>query len=432
MGENIRARLPVATGGQVIDLAARQRMLNQRFMKETLAHLLGVQAEYEVTLSFLRTTARSLVTGGEVCMVLGQPPSHILAGAPTASIGSQLSLQIDLLDALEEAARGLLSKKLGDPYLGEFLRSFLAAGARLHAAADKATQMLTDHFQAEKDAMEAREREADDAMRKVLAVVAVKSEELAGSSEQLSSTSRDMRGHAEEASSQATLVSQASDRIAHVLGTVTAATDELNSSIQQISSNASSAARTVSEAVNVAAQTNQAVSHLGASSSDIGQVVDLIASVARQTNLLALNAAIEAARAGDAGKGFAVVAHEVKELANQTAHATVEIRGKIEIIQSDTSVAIRAIEEIDQIIGRLSTASSTIATAAKEQTAATAKIAHNLTEAAAGVTEISGRIAGVADVAQRTSTGAEESLNAADGLAGMAAELRNVVAALKH
>lgn len=401
-------------------------------MKETLAHLLGMQADYEVALGVLRTTARSLVSGGEASMIPGGPPSHVLPGAPTASIGSQLSLQIDLLEALEEAARLLLSKSLVDPYLGEFLTSFLAAGARLHAAADKATQMLAEHFQREKDAMEAREREADTAMRQVLSVVAVKSDELAGSSEQLSATSREMRGHAEEASSQATLVSQASDRIAHVLETVTAATDQLNSSIQQISSNASSAVRTVSEAVHVAAQTNQTVSHLGASSRDIGQVVDLIASVARQTNLLALNAAIEAARAGDAGKGFAVVAHEVKELANQTAHATLEIRGKIEVIQSGTSVAIRAIEEIDQIIGQISTASSTIATAAKEQTAATAKIAHNLTEAAAGVTEISGRIAGVADVAQSTAMGAEESLNAADGLAGMAAELRNVVAALKR
>jgi methyl-accepting chemotaxis protein len=432
MGENIRVRLPVATGGQLIDLAARQRMLNQRFMKETLAHLLGIQADYGMTMEVLRATARSLVAGGEASMMPGGPPSHILPGPPTALIGSQLSLQIDLLDALKETARLLLSKSVGDPFLGELLASFLAAGARLHAAADKATQMLADHFQAEKDVMEARKREADDAMRQVLSIVAVKSEELAGSSEQLSGTSREMRGHAEETSNQATLVSQASDRIAHVLESVTAATDQLNSSIQQISSNASSAARTVSEAVKVAAQTNQAVSHLGASSSDIGQVVDLIAAVARQTNLLALNAAIEAARAGDAGKGFAVVAHEVKELANQTAHATVEIRGKIAIIQSDTTVAIRAIEEIDQIIGQLSTASSTIATAAKEQTAATAKIAHNLTEAAAGVTEISGRTAGVADVAQRTSTGAEDSLNAADGLAGLAAELRNVVSGLKR
>ena len=63
----------------------------------------------------------------------------------------------------------------------------------------------------------------------------------------------------------------------------------------------------------------------------IGEVVHLINDIASQTNLLALNATIEAARAGEAGKGFAVVASEVKSLATQTARATEEIGGQIEV-----------------------------------------------------------------------------------------------------
>ncbi len=52
-------------------------------------------------------------------------------------------------------------------------------------------------------------------------------------------------------------------------------------------------------------------------------------SIASKTNLLALNATIEAARAGDYGKGFAVVAQEVKNLANQAALNSKELRTTI-------------------------------------------------------------------------------------------------------
>lgn len=52
-------------------------------------------------------------------------------------------------------------------------------------------------------------------------------------------------------------------------------------------------------------------------------------SIASKTNLLALNATIEAARAGDYGKGFAVVAQEVKNLANQAAMNSKELRTTI-------------------------------------------------------------------------------------------------------
>lgn len=50
--------------------------------------------------------------------------------------------------------------------------------------------------------------------------------------------------------------------------------------------------------------------------------------IATKTNLLALNATIEAARAGEAGRGFAVVAQEVKNLAQQAAASSKDLRTK--------------------------------------------------------------------------------------------------------
>jgi methyl-accepting chemotaxis protein len=92
---------------------------------------------------------------------------------------------------------------------------------------------------------------------------------------------------------------------------------------------------------------------------------------------------------------------------------------------------MHAIGQIDEVIATLNGASSSIASAAEQQTAATQSIARNLTEAASGVSEITTGITGVARVAKRTSEGAEESLQAATGLAGMAAQLQSIVASLE-
>ncbi len=61
-------------------------------------------------------------------------------------------------------------------------------------------------------------------------------------------------------------------------------------------------------------------------------------SIASRTNLLALNATIEAARAGEAGRGFSVVAQEVKNLAQQAANNSKELRTVfLEKVQKQTS-----------------------------------------------------------------------------------------------
>jgi methyl-accepting chemotaxis protein len=77
----------------------------------------------------------------------------------------------------------------------------------------------------------------------------------------------------------------------------------------------------------------------------IGTIVATVSELADQSNLLALNAAIEAARAGEQGKSFAVVAQHVRDLAERSKGATVQVRELLSEIQKATSTAVLVTEE---------------------------------------------------------------------------------------
>lgn len=197
--------------------------------------------------------------------------------------------------------------------------------------------------------------------------------------------------------SAATRLSQASEelaanaqQVASNVQTAAAGTEEMTASIQEIARNAQEATRVADDAVRLTAESSQMVADLDEASSEIGHVVEMINSIAEQTNLLALNATIEAARAGDAGRGFAVVANEVKELAQNTSSATQSIRSMVEQIQTKSSFARTAIEQISDVIRTINESQITIASAVEEQTVTTAEMARQLSDAAMGATSISG------------------------------------------
>jgi methyl-accepting chemotaxis protein len=268
-------------------------------------------------------------------------------------------------------------------------------------------------------------------LRSSIQQIAQSASVLASASEQLTASSHQMAGNAEETATQANVVSAAAEQVSKNVSVVATGAEQMQTSIREIARSANEAAKIAKNAVRAAETTNNTIGKLGESSLEIGKVIKVITSIAQQTNLLALNATIEAARAGEAGKGFAVVANEVKELAKETAKATEDIGQKIEAIQSDTKGAVQAIAEIGSVINQVNDISNTIASAVEEQTVTTNEIGRNVTEAARGTSDIAKNISGVALAAQNTTQGASDSQRAAASLSAMASQLQSIVGKFK-
>jgi methyl-accepting chemotaxis protein len=268
-------------------------------------------------------------------------------------------------------------------------------------------------------------------LQKMVGSVSQHAGAMSTASTRLSDNASEIAASAEQTSARAGLVSGSAAQVSTNVNIVATGSDEISASIREIAQNTNDAAAVAADAVAEAQATNATVARLGVSSQEIGEVVKTITTIAGQTNLLALNATIEAARAGEAGKGFAVVASEVKDLAQETARATDDIAQRVQAIRTDTDDAVAAIGRITEIINRISDYQTVIATAVEEQTATTAEMNRNVTEAADGSGHIATNIAGVAESATTTARGAARSQQEAYDIARLSEDLHATVAAFK-
>ena len=259
---------------------------------------------------------------------------------------------------------------------------------------------------------------------------------------QASDKAHSVAAAAEEMTSNVASVAAGMEQTTTSLTSVASATEQMTATIGEIAGNSEKARRITAEATRQAERISEQMNHLGQAAQEIGKVTETITEISSQTNLLALNATIEAARAGSAGKGFAVVANEIKELAQQTAAATEDIKARIAGVQTSTAGGIAEIEKVSKVIHEVSDIVASIAAAIEEQSTVTRDIARNIGEATTGVRDANRRvtessqvtqsiaeeIAAVDHATREMADGAQQVLTNAGGLARLAEQLQSTVA----
>jgi methyl-accepting chemotaxis protein len=226
------------------------------------------------------------------------------------------------------------------------------------------------------------------------------SAQTAQSVETMSERTHTVVSAAEESSANTADVAHSMTEAADHLTSVAGATEEMSATVGEVAANAERARSISEQAGTQASAVSASMQRLGAVAQEIGQVTETITDISSQTNLLALNATIEAARAGAAGKGFAVVAGEIKELAQQTAEATEDIKARIGGVQSSAGGAIQDIEQITRVISEIGELIAVIATAIEEQASVTRDVAGNIARTSAGVGDANERVGQIADVSR--------------------------------
>ncbi len=182
----------------------------------------------------------------------------------------------------------------------------------------------------------------------------------------------------------------------------------------------------------------QLVTRLNSSAHDISSIIGVINEISGQTNLLALNAAIEAARAGEQGRGFAVVADEVRKLAERTTNATVEIRDKLSVIQTETSNAISgvnvAVDNVNKGVSLSKEVSESLVGVKQASISLVTKIddiAHAVKEQKVAGNDIASRLEGISGSAQENNVSLQDNLRELQELKSMASQLQELVGQFK-
>ena len=316
--------------------------------------------------------------------------------AATAALGFAISRSVAV--PLSRAA-WLLGRVADGDLTSDVTQASMTRGDEVGELAHAAQSMI--------DALRSLVRDVTDGIRVLSSAsseLSANSGRMSASGQQTAEKAHSVAAAAEEMTANMLSVSAGMEQTTTSLTGVSSATEQMTSTIGEIASNAEKARRITENANREAERISDQMSSLGQAAQEIGKVTETITEISSQTNLLALNATIEAARAGSAGKGFAVVANEIKELAQQTAAATEDIKTRIASVQTSTSQGITEVGKVSQVIHSISDLVSSIAAAIEEQATVTRDIAGNIGQASVGVREANDRVSESSQATQSIAT----------------------------
>jgi len=258
-------------------------------------------------------------------------------------------------------------------------------------------------------------------------------EEIQQNTEGMSKQTSSVSHAGEELSNEISIISQNAEEMTNSTISVAGAIEEMSAAISEVAVQCNKQSQIVETANDKANIANKLMHELGVAAQEIQKIVEIINAIAAQTNLLALNATIEAASAGEAGKGFAVVANEVKELARQSSDSSGRIRAQIQNITEKTHASLKAVDEISEIMTKVSEYSNTIATSVEEQSSTNQEISGTM-QTVTGITgEVSNTVRISSESASAVATnihGVNESIGKFKSLADSTLERSTNLAAL--
>ena len=244
------------------------------------------------------------------------------------------------------------------------------------------------------------------------------------------STLTEISNLAEQVSSNASEVENASKSLADGATEQAGVIEELNATIDTVVDMAEDTAKeTQNASARVKASANKAneekekmnellteMEHITEISKEIGNIITDIEDIASQTNLLSLNASIEAARAGEAGKGFAVVADQIGKLAADSAKSAVNTRDLIDKtlveIEKGNNITRTTADAFNQIIADM----ESFAELAENTMEKANSQAESLEQIGQGIEQLSGVVQGNAASSEENTA---ISINLAEGAAKM-------------
>ena len=250
--------------------------------------------------------------------------------------------------------------------------------------------------------------------------LAATSAETAAAVSETTTTVEELRQTALVASQKAKTVSESSQRAAQVAQTGRRSVDDTVAEMNRIREQMESIA--------------ERMVRLNEQSQSIGQIVSTVEDLATQSNMLAVNAGIEAAKAGEHGRGFAVVAQEVRNLAEQSRQATVQVMAILQEIQKATNAAMLATEQggkrVESGAAQANQAGQSIqalSSSVSDSAAAASQIAASSQQQLVGVDQVVSSMEGVKQASLQNADGAKQLEAAARNLKDLGERLNKLI-----